>query len=131
MTRINGLIFCLSSIALPAVMSGCAKPPPLTQIEQTIFTRSCQFSSCHAGGNPASGLSLMAPTYQQLVNAKSFEAPSRTRVIPGDPDNSYLIEKLTSATPTVGQRMPPNNDPLPDDELSEIRDWILGGAQNN
>ena len=49
---------------------GCAKPPPLSQIEQTIFTRSCQFSACHQGGSPAGGLNLQtAAAYQQLVNA--------------------------------------------------------------
>jgi hypothetical protein len=116
---------------MAVALFGCAKPPPLSQIDQTIFQRSCEFSACHEGSGAQSGLNLQMMPYDQLVNVKAFEAPTRIRVIPGDPDNSYLMEKLSSATPMIGSRMPPNSDPLPDDEITQIHDWIAGGAQNN
>lgn len=121
----------LRPLALCAAFIGCSKPPSLSQIEQQVFAPRCQFGPCHQGSSPAGGLSLVAPSFEKLVNTRSFQAPSRIRVIPSDPDNSYLMEKLVSPKPTVGVRMPPGFDPLSEEELVAIRDWILGGAQNN
>lgn len=121
----------LHPLALFAAFIGCSKPPPLSQIEQQLFAPRCQFGPCHQGNSPASGLNLVAPSFEQLVNTRSFQVPSRIRVIPFDPDNSYLMEKLVSSKPTVGLRMPPRFDPLSEEEIAAIRDWILGGAQNN
>ena len=55
-----------------------------------------------------------------------------TLVIPGDPDNSYLVKKLEGASDIVGLRMPRNNGPfLTEGQMSVIRRWITEGAQNN
>jgi hypothetical protein len=129
----RGLTCLLSGAAISFLLSGggCAKPPPLSQIEQTTIARGCVFSACHSGASAAAGLDLKNGAYEHLVNAKSMQVPSKMRVVPGDPDASYLMEKLTAVKPTVGQRMPPMSDPIPDEELEAIRDWIAGGALNN
>jgi hypothetical protein len=121
----------LSGAALSFMLIGCKEPPPLSQLQGQIVTRSCVFSSCHSGAGAAGGLDLKTGAFDHLVNAKSMQVPSKLRVVPGDPDASYLMEKLTSSKPTVGQRMPPNSDPLPDEELEMFREWIAGGALNN
>lgn len=120
-----GLTFALTAV-------GCKEPPPLSQIEQQIFTRSCNFSSCHSGSaaTGSGGLSLESPSFAKLVNAKA-SIPGKTRVVPFDPDQSYLMEKLTKDKPTAGSRMPLASDPLPDEEIEMIREWIAGGALNN
>ena len=53
---------------------------------------------------------------------------------PGDSARSYLLRKLLPAAPAggpisgvYGQREPPG-DPLPEDQLRLIADWIDGGA---
>lgn len=117
-------------LALFAVAAGCAPAPPLSDVEQKIFTRGCMFSSCHsASASPAGGLSLAGSTYEKLVNAKSTLAPEKLRVVPFDPDASFLYEKIAQDKPSAGKRMPPGQ-PLPEDEIAMIRAWIAGGAEN-
>jgi hypothetical protein len=53
--------------------------------------------------------------------------PSILRVAPGDPDNSYLIQKL-EGTASVGVQMPEGGPPLPQDRIDVIRQWISDGA---
>ena len=58
--------------------------------------------------------------------------PGAIRVIPGDPDNSYLIQKLEGTTGIAGRRMPFNGPPyLSDGQILIIRRWIALGAPNN
>lgn len=51
-------------------------------------------------------------------------------IIPGDPDESELYEKITEDDPE--DRMPPPpNSPLTAEQISKVRTWILQGAKNN
>lgn len=105
--------------------------PKLSAIEQNIFQRSCTFSSCHGADTPKEGLSLVGPTHHLLVNQPSSEVPTRMLVLPADPGGSYLLEKISSATPTSGSRMPYASSPLPDSEITAVRQWIELGAQDD
>jgi hypothetical protein len=70
--------------------------------------------------------------YAQLVNVASSAKSGAVRVIPGDPDNSYLIHKIEGAPDIVGQRMPRTSGPfLTPGQILIIRTWIRQGAQNN
>jgi hypothetical protein len=62
--------------------------------------------------------------------APQTEIPGRLRVAPGDPDSSYLLEKIERATPTSGKRMPPEQ-PLDPRDIDTVRAWILQGAKDN
>jgi hypothetical protein len=62
-----------------------------------------------------------------LVGVPSGEQPSLQRVEPGDPNNSYLIQKL-EGTAATGRRMPLNGSPLPQSDINVIRQWIAEGA---
>jgi ubiquinol-cytochrome c reductase cytochrome b subunit len=50
-------------------------------------------------------------------------------VIPGDPENSFLAQKMVG-THTIGDIMPPSGL-LPEDEIQVILDWIEEGAIDN
>jgi cytochrome c len=105
-------------------------PPHLSTIESEIFARNCTFSSCHGATSPNEGMSLVAPTYATLVGVASSEAPDLVRIAPGDPDASYLLQKITSTAPRDGVRMPPDQ-PLPSNKVEAIRAWIAAGAPND
>ena len=62
-----------------------------------------------------------------LVNVPSTEVPSILRVEPGNPDDSYLVQKI-EGTAAVGARMPLGGPNLSADEIAAIRQWITDGA---
>jgi hypothetical protein len=96
---------------------------------QPIFTAHCAFPGCHAGSAPASGQDLSAGNaFGNIVGVDSLEVPSRKRVQPGDPDASYLFEKVSQERPAVGERMPLGASPLSSGEIATIRQWIAQGA---
>jgi hypothetical protein len=114
--------------------SGNPNPPPSTfdpvfsAIQANVFTPTCATSGCHAGGSAPQGLRLdEANSYGLLVDQPSSEVPGTLRVAPGDPDNSYLIQKL-EGTASVGAQMPLNAAPLPQSTIDIIRQWITDGA---
>lgn len=124
------LALMLGATLVVAGSGACAPAPPLSDVEQKVFARGCVFSSCHAAnGSPAGGLSLAGSTFEKLVNVKSTLAPEKQRVVPFDPDQSFLFEKLAQDKPSAGVRMPPGQ-PLAEDEIAMIRAWIVAGAEN-
>jgi hypothetical protein len=89
---------------------------------------------CHTsqGRSPAGALDLSANVYGALVNAASRQKAGAVLVVPGDPDNSYLIQKLDGTAGIIGLRMPRNGPPfLTDGQVQIIRRWILLGAKND
>jgi hypothetical protein len=109
--------------------------PPLSadfaSIQANIFTPIC--SVCHIGGGAPEGLRLdAADSFNLLVGVPSTEVPSLLRVKPGDPDNSYIIQKLEGHA-AVGAQMPfgcPSTQPcLTTTTIAFIRQWITDGAQ--
>jgi hypothetical protein len=100
--------------------------PELSSIQSNVFTPIC--TTCHAGSAAPLGLRLEADAaFAMLVNAPSAEVPGLLRVAPGNPDASYLIQKL-EGTAAVGERMPLNGPPLPPETIAVIRQWITDGA---
>ena len=55
----------------------------------------------------------------------------RKYVAPGDPDHSYLVDKLLGRNLCSGQRMPRLGNPLSADDMNKIVSWICAGAQND
>jgi hypothetical protein len=115
---------------------GGSAPPPLSadfaSLQANIFTPIC--SVCHVGGSAPEGLRLDADNaYNLLVGVPSTEVPSLLRVKVGDPDNSYIIQKLEGHA-AVGAQMPfgcPTSQPcLTTTTIAFIRQWITNGAPN-
>jgi hypothetical protein len=103
---------------------------PLTanfdSIQANVFEAACEH--CHSGANAPAGLRLdAANSYAMLVGTASVERPALQRVAPGDPNNSYLIQKL-EGTAAVGERMPAGLPALPQADIDIIRQWIAAGA---
>jgi hypothetical protein len=100
--------------------------PDLQSIQDHVFTPIC--TQCHAGAAAPRGLRLDADSsYAMLVNAPSSEVPSVNRVTPGNPDASYLVQKIEGRA-AVGAQMPLGQPPLPQATIAAIRQWIANGA---
>ena len=102
--------------------------PLFSQIQTEIFTPLC--SGCHTSGG-AAGLNLSAEevSYANLVGVNALFSPDLLRVEPGNPDDSFLMIKLEGGERLVGQRMPAGGaNPLSEDQLKLVRDWIADGA---
>ena len=53
-------------------------------------------------------------------------------MVAGDPDRSYLVQKIEGAPGIVGERMPRTGGPfLTPGQIAIIRRWIELGAPNN
>jgi hypothetical protein len=55
-------------------------------------------------------------------------------VVPGDPDNSFVLQKLADPEldpATAGEKMPWQVPSVTETELTAIRQWITDGAQND
>jgi hypothetical protein len=114
--------------------------PTFSSIQAEIFDKagangSQACTACHTnvGRTPTSGLNLTpGNAYAALVNVASAEKPALMRVLPGDPDNSYVIHKLEGTPAIVGRQMPRNGPPyLTSGEILVIRRWIALGAKND
>lgn len=101
---------------------------------QPIWDAQC--TSCHVSSRNGA-LNLDASnSYASLVNVSAVgcgpTAPKR--VVPNQPDDSLLIQKISNDPPACGSRMPQSNPSYFDDqpgELTRIRSWILAGAPND
>jgi hypothetical protein len=112
--------------------------PTFSSIQREIFNTTDSSGrqaciTCHVAGGPAGFLPLTeGVSYNNLVNRSSGAKPSAVRVIPGDPNNSYLIQKLEGTPGIVGERMPRTSGPfLTEGQISIIRSWIAMGANND
>ena len=96
-------------------------------IQDNVFTPIC--TQCHIGASAPQGLQLdAAHSYALLVGVPSNEKSSVLRVKAGDPDNSYIVQKLEGAAGIVGSQMPLDQTPLPAATITAIRQWITNGA---
>lgn len=110
----------------PGGGSGGPLTADFASIQEHVFTPIC--TACHAGGGAPQGLRLDATnSYTLLVGVPSTEVPSILRVKPGDPDHSYLVQKLEGHA-AVGAQMPFGGPPLSADTIAVIRQWITDGA---
>jgi hypothetical protein len=96
-------------------------------IQDNIFTPIC--TKCHIGADAPEGLQLdQAHSYALLVGVPSAEVPTTLRVKPGDPTDSYIIQKLTNAPGIVGMQMPYGGPYLAQSTIDVIAQWITNGA---
>ena len=71
---------------------------------------------CHLPGNRKGGISLA--TMEDLAENEY--------VVPGDPDSSYLVDLVASSDERP--EMPKDGEPLTDEEVGLVREWISEGA---
>jgi hypothetical protein len=102
--------------------------PTLASIQTNVLSVNCAVPGCHGGAAAQQGL-RMDPgfSYGNLVNVASPRDPNLIRIIPGDPNNSFIIRKLEGTQP-LGDRMPQGGPYLPQSTIDVIRQWIANGA---
>jgi hypothetical protein len=115
------------------ISAGGSSGGPVTadfqSIQDNVFTPIC--SKCHIGGGAPEGLQLdAAHSYNLLVGVPSAEQPALLRVKPGDPDDSYMVQKIEGLSSISGAQMPFMEKPLPQATIDAIRQWITNGAPN-
>lgn len=130
------------NVAPDAPVGFCSDQMPLAPTftnMQRLFTSVCV--TCHTQGVE---LNLGAQvSYGSLVNQPppnyadpaTDESCGMILVSPGNPDGSYLFQKLSAAQPCAGSRMPLNDigvtAPLAPCALALVHDWIAAGAPND
>ena len=146
--KANLVLVCLvllGAVACDEKLSTVTGPTPALEptfrsIQRDIFSsrdlagrQAC--TDCHSdvGRNPSGGLVLLdGRSYDGLVGRPSSGKAGETRVIPNDPDKSYLVKKLEGAADIAGVRMPRGTGPyLTSGQMLVIRRWIQQGAPNN
>jgi hypothetical protein len=104
-------------------------PSFANDIQEIFQRRGCTNAACH-GAATAAGLNLQTgASYGNLVNVMAT-SESVVRVTPANADGSYLVIKLEGRQ-AVGARMPLGGQPLDQTDLTNIRNWITQGANNN
>ena len=98
-----------------------------------MFTPNCTNAGCHTGPTSnvlPTGMDLTDAdaSFASLVGVPSLQVPALSRVAAGDPNNSYLIQKL-EGTAAIGAQMPLIGGPLDQTVIDDIRLWIQNGAQ--
>jgi hypothetical protein len=112
-----GLLGALLFFAGPC----CAAGVDYATTIQTIFNGSC--TSCHSGGVPAGSLDLTsAVSYNNIVNHAVTGVGGGTRVIPNDPANSVLVQKIDGTLAHTGGIFDSATVVTP------VQNWISQGA---
>lgn len=119
---------CLGLVGCEGDKDGTTPGDDFEAIRDEILVRSCGFgSSCHSAG--AGGFTVSEDmTRDDVVNVPTALNPAVILVIPGDPDESYLVRKLEGGPNIQGEQMPPDGAALDPAEIERIRDWIAAGA---
>lgn len=126
----------LSSVAGPTP----SLEPTFAAIQREVFeaTDSAGRPACtrchtnNGGRNPSGGLNLNHDVaFDQLVNVAARGKPGAIRLVPGNPDTSYIVQKLEGTSGIAGQRMPLNGPFLTDGQILILRRWIALGAPRN
>lgn len=114
--------------------------PTFSSIQREIFETTdasgrAGCTGCHTdvGRTPSGGLNLRHETaYANLVGVASRGKAGAVRVIAGDAENSYLVQKLDGAPGIVGERMPRTGGPyLTPGQMAILKRWIETGAKND
>lgn len=152
---ILGAVFALSASAVLSLGCGSGTPPSansFTKVYTEVIQPKCSNDFCHYNGVAIgfSGLDLSSKVraYSSLVGMPCMGRCYRlgTRVVPWQPEISFMYLKVSLENPPCGIQMPAdmttfrtNGSMVPTfsgpalsaDELQRIHDWIQEGAQNN
>ena len=146
-------VFCLAVllaatatlVACDEKLSSIAGPTPnleptFASVQREIFETTdsagrTACTTCHTntGRNPSGGMNLNHDVaYDQLVGVAARGKAGAVRVVSGDSQKSYVIQKILGASGIAGRRMPNNGPPyLTDGQILIIKRWIEIGAPRN
>jgi hypothetical protein len=141
-TAANACCLLVMLAAAACATQGVADPaeaPTMDTVFAQVLEPRCTFSSCHSAPTVAARLDLSRErACNALVGATSCLFPQRMLVVPSDPDDSFLMHKLTgtglseppsgSCSSETNAPMPFGGSAIPDEEIALIRSWITAGA---
>lgn len=133
-------------VVVPICERNCVDPT-FESIYEQILIPSCARSRCHDSSEPAADLTLSGPidgatgrearlavmstVLSSLTTGQAMDTQCRGRalLVAGDPLRSLLYQKVSLSSQDVcGSRMPLAGNPLSDQRLCAIREWIACGA---
>lgn len=110
--------------------------PTFTRVmTEAVSSRRCGGPTCHSNATMSGFVmgstdTLYAALVNQPASGPDCASTGMMLVVPGDPDNSLLYLKLTTAP--CGDAMPPTGSgALPADAVELVRQWILAGAKKD
>jgi len=109
--------------------------PTWTAVHSLFIATGCTSGFCHGnvpGGGNLGNLDDYDLGYDELLieGVSCIGSAFTNRVVPGDPNASFLMAKLTG-TMDCGGQMPAAGLPLTPEQIAIVEEWILDGAQKN
>lgn len=123
MKKLSSLTQLLLAVAvLFWIVIGCDSPKAVDYNADVkpILNRKC--ISCHGGVKKQGGFSLL---FEEEAKAKLKSG--KYGIVPGDANNSEMIVRLTAHDPE--ERMPYQEAPLTEQEITLLTDWVNEGAE--
>jgi hypothetical protein len=131
-----------------AGMAAPSGPPTFTRVwNEVLDGKTCSGTFCHGMGIGMLHLDNSAIAYQNLVGVPAAGdkcgTSGKMRVVPFDPDNSLLLDKISHEQPSCGDLMPLGAKIEPNcvsnvkavcntqAEIQLVHDWIAAGAMND
>jgi hypothetical protein len=100
--------------------------PDWVAVQAEVVRVCSNTDSCHGSGAGEMGLSPQH-WFESMIDVPSYEVPSLERVLPGDPENSYVYRKLACEGGIILDCMP--NEAVHDPALARLfHRWIEAGA---
>jgi hypothetical protein len=101
---------------------------------QPIFTRRCAIGGCHSVNSARAEMVLTAGhAYDSIVNKPSYLNSALDRVEPGDAASSWLVRMIEPDDDARlhYSRMPLGGQPLTNNQIATIVNWVENGALRN
>lgn len=122
--KLNRKLLVITSILIAALivttsLIGHKKVDYNTEVKP-LLNKKC--ISCHGGVKKEAGFSVLFRS--EALDTTDSGKPA---IIPGDPAGSEMIRRLTASDPE--ERMPYKHEPLSQQEIDMLKQWIKEGAQ--
>lgn len=104
--------------------------PTIEALQAKVFTPRCADAGCHGIDFPKQGVAFFNPqvSVSTTVNVRPSIGDSGSYypaiIVPGDPDRSFLVAKLTALRANEGLIMPSPQGALSPGTIDVIRTWI-------
>ncbi|MDQ2752414.1 MAG: DUF1549 domain-containing protein, partial [Bacteroidota bacterium] len=119
-TKTTMVVLLLAVVTLSFIMFTKNERIDYSTQVKPIINKNC--ITCHGGVRAKGNFSLL---FRDDALAKTKDG--KYAIIPGDPDGSEMIQRLSLKDPE--ERMPFHHQPLTKEEIGILRKWIKQGAQ--